>query len=464
MRKYFSRRLLALSEGEIAALTTSMRQIGVGAPGGAEALAIFHQLLWDEWMTGSLSGPLGSGMIEWQAVREAASRFLTKHTAAAAWKHRNVSFFEQEGLSPMPKDRGAEQGDVDGPLECSLALGMEAAQARGSIAARQAVGTLPWIGVTDSAEGTATPSGTRCQIAQESANYQLGGPEKLTGAHDPRHALQRNGGLADQWYMDDGDIMCHPILVLLFLQDFDVANARVGAERNPLKTEAIYFVDDLDASPPEWKIGDGRSLAKTSAVTDSSFTLGVAVGSRQFIADQLLSKANVIRAMHGRVQLCQDPQTEFSLLRECLGVSRINHILWTEDSMTQATLSAGQSGIGFKRARDIAAPAHLGALIAAKPRTRVMIRDAVLAGLLPEQLLETRLSEVMETATSTYLSALDNDEQATARLFIQKAAQAADESWQHTVSCLRAARPRSRWPDHCVLGTSRLRLSGGRQR
>ena len=37
-RKYVSRRLLALSEGEIAALTTWMRQIGVGTPGGAEAL------------------------------------------------------------------------------------------------------------------------------------------------------------------------------------------------------------------------------------------------------------------------------------------------------------------------------------------------------------------------------------------------------------------------------------------
>ena len=36
---------LALSEGEIAALTTSMRQIGVGTQGGAEALAIFH----DRW-------------------------------------------------------------------------------------------------------------------------------------------------------------------------------------------------------------------------------------------------------------------------------------------------------------------------------------------------------------------------------------------------------------------------------
>ena len=30
----------------------------------------------------------------------------------------------------MPKDRGAEHGDVDGPLECSLALGIVAAEAR----------------------------------------------------------------------------------------------------------------------------------------------------------------------------------------------------------------------------------------------------------------------------------------------------------------------------------------------
>ena len=75
-------------------------------------------------------------MIEWKAVREAASRCLPKHTAEAAWKHRKVSFVEQEKLSPMPKDRGAEQGDV---------LGMVAPEARGSIAARQAVGpSLDW--------------------------------------------------------------------------------------------------------------------------------------------------------------------------------------------------------------------------------------------------------------------------------------------------------------------------------
>ena len=157
------------------------------------------------------------------------------------------------------------------------------------------MGTLPWSGVNDPAEKQRLQAGHAVRL-HESANFQLGGPEKLTGAHDPRHALQKNGSLVDQWYMDDGDIMCHPILVP-FVQDFEVANARVGAERNPLKTEVTYYVDDLDAAPPKWKIGNVRSLAETSAATDGSITLGVAVGSRQFITDQLLSKADVIRAM-----------------------------------------------------------------------------------------------------------------------------------------------------------------------
>ena len=334
-----------------------MRQIGVGTPGGAEALAIFIS---SSMMTGSLSGPLarikvdeknGFGMIEWQAVREVASRFLPKHTAATAWKHRNLSHIEQEGLPPVPKDRGAEQGDVNGPLECGLASGMVATETRRRIAARQAAGNLPWR-------------------VQETANFQLGVLEKLAGADDPQHALQKKGGLADLWYMDDGDIMCHRILVPSFLQEFDVANARVGAERNPQKTEVINYVNGLDAAPPEWRIRDVQNTAKVTTVTEGCITLGVAVGPRQHIADQLLAKADVIRAMHQRVQQCQDRQTEFALPRESLGVSRINHILqvhghtilqekrgaeifdevgqrplerlfpgFTEDSLTQATLS-----------------------------------------------------------------------------------------------------------------------------
>ena len=127
--------------------------------------------------------------------------------------------------------------------------------------------------------------------------------------------------------MDDGDIMCHPILVPSFLREFDLANAKVGAERNPQKTEVVHYVNDLDGAPPEWTIGDVQNMAKVSTATAGSITLGVAVGPRQYIAEQLLGKADVIRAMHEHVQLSQDPQTEFALLRESLGASRINHIL-----------------------------------------------------------------------------------------------------------------------------------------
>ena len=198
-----------------------MRQIGVGTQAGA----IVHQLFYGEWLTGSLSGPLARikvdekncfGMIEWKAVREAASRFLPKHTEAAVWKHRNVTSVEQEGLSPKPQDRG---GPADGI----------------------------------------------CPSTRESG---------------------------------------------------------------------------------------GQSYQPHSA---SSW-------SKKSLEDQSAA------AVHDEIG-------QWSLERLLPG--------FTEDSVTEATLSASQSRIGFKRAQDIAAPAHLGALIAGNPRIHGMIRDAVFAGLLP---------------------------------------------------------------------------------
>ena len=96
----------SVERSEIAALTTAMRQLGVGSQGGAEALAIFHQLLYDEWAAGSLTEPLARikvdekncfGMIERKAVREAASRFLP--TAAAGWKHQKLSHVERGAVA-----------------------------------------------------------------------------------------------------------------------------------------------------------------------------------------------------------------------------------------------------------------------------------------------------------------------------------------------------------------------------
>ena len=109
--------------------------------------------------------------------------------------------------------------------------------------------------------------------------------------------------------MDDGDIMCHPILVPSCLHEFDDADAKVGAERTAQKTE-----DDLGAAPPEWKTDDVLKMATVSTVTAGSTGLGVAVG--------LLARADVTRAMHERVQLSQDRQTEFAVTRRRAAVTR----------------------------------------------------------------------------------------------------------------------------------------------
>ena len=153
------------------------------------------------------------------------------------------------GTYPTSKDRGAEQGD-DGPLERSSALGMVAAETRGRVAAPQASGSLPWIGADDTSE-TKRLQAEHAAKLQRVSNFQLGGPERLTGSDDPRYALQEHGGLADLWNMDDGDIMCHPVLVPSYLHEFDDAKAKVGAERTPQKTEVVHSVDDPVAAPPE---------------------------------------------------------------------------------------------------------------------------------------------------------------------------------------------------------------------
>ena len=75
--------------------------------------------------------------------------------------------------------------------------------------------------------------------------------------------------------MDDGDIMCHPILVPSYLQEFDDANAKVGAEQNPQQTEVIYNVNDLDAAPLEWRIHEVQNMAKSLHSHSEELALGV---------------------------------------------------------------------------------------------------------------------------------------------------------------------------------------------
>ena len=117
-------------------------------------------------------------------MRNSVSSLLPKHAAVAGWKHRALSFAEQDGVPPMPKDRGAEQGDVDGPLECSLPLGMVVAEARLHVAVQQAARTLSWIGTNDPVDEQRLQAEQNGKM-QQIQDLQLGGSENLIRADAP---------------------------------------------------------------------------------------------------------------------------------------------------------------------------------------------------------------------------------------------------------------------------------------
>ena len=102
-----------------------------------------------------------------------------------------------------------------------------------------------------------------------------------------------------------------PISGASYLTAFDVANNEIGAERNVQKTEVIYYAtgDELERHSGEWKLEQVRARASVSLASDGTHTLGVATGPSEATIAQLSEKTKVMKAMHERAKVCQDPQT-----------------------------------------------------------------------------------------------------------------------------------------------------------
>jgi hypothetical protein len=121
-------KLLKFNEAYVGKDAAAMRPIGVGALGGAVALAIFEQFLYELRKAGRLLRPLARvkvdekicfGVPERRDAREASRGVLPQRYVV----HAAASAVEQPGVEPLLKDRSAEQGDVDGLAERSLTCG-----------------------------------------------------------------------------------------------------------------------------------------------------------------------------------------------------------------------------------------------------------------------------------------------------------------------------------------------------
>eukprot|EP00971_Amphidinium_carterae_P269123 5339008-Amphidinium_carterae.2 len=98
---------------------SATRQLGVGRSGGGEALAFLHQASYDSWK-------------EVGGLRETTTKHHPRHHG---------------GMMVLRKNRGSEQGDVDGPAECAVLLGDVATRVCRQLHQMQGDGFLPWADV-----------------------------------------------------------------------------------------------------------------------------------------------------------------------------------------------------------------------------------------------------------------------------------------------------------------------------
>ena len=387
----------------------------------------------------------------------------------AGSKHSNPSYVEQASVPPHRKDRGAEQGDVDGPLECGITAAQALKRTRRRLHEAQCQGLLPWTGPPQD------PTVGQQAVADFESRKRRSGEWSALPPHrrreaegagpiipDPSHEVQRHGGVVDWDYLDDDDFLIAPPLVPTLLRIIDEEMALIGASRNRAKTEVLYFAsaEALAEHDAAWELEFVKTQAAVSLADEGALTLGVAIGPDHVVATQVDQKAQVVRAVHQRTEVCSDAQTEHVISRQSLGVCRVNHILrvhghdlleagdslqqfdsaaelamdrlfpgTTAEGLRQAALAAPKGGLGWRWAADVARPANLAAMLAAGPLIRAMARDASFAGLIPHGLIEHGLEEATRVMAVAFCEGLHEKERARAEGFLIRAEHAAGQQW-----------------------------------
>ena len=127
--------------------------------------------------------------------------------------------------------------------------------------------------------------------------------------------------LLSLWYLDDGTIIGSRPAVLELLHHIETLGPSFGLFLNKKKCELYWPADDQSFS-------DFRSeIRRPSAGLD---LLGFPVwGSEDFYNSYFASKVDRTLHLHSLLSSLEDPQCELHLLRSCLSICKISHLLRT---------------------------------------------------------------------------------------------------------------------------------------
>ena len=204
------------------------------------------------------------------------------------------------------------------------------------------------------------------------------------------------------WYCDDGQVVCRPGDVDLFLECWDAAAARAGATRGEGEevkslVRLVGHSAALSAFDDDWLTDRIRRTCKVGEPNAACEVLGAIVGDLAQRADFFRQRTAKVRELHGALTEVGDPAAALTLWRSCADGSRVSHLLRVDGAsleeealidydaalgsfvdralggdlpphaLDQAVLGVSQGGLGFRRAAGLAGPAFVASRLEARP-------------------------------------------------------------------------------------------------
>ena len=213
--------------------------------------------------------------------------------------------------------------------------------------------------------------------------------------------LDRQIGLFDVWFLDDGQLVCQPKDADSVLRTFDEHAATVGARRaTGSAAKSVARLCGCPEAVEQHAQGDWcTEYIQTSTSKQQSWdrhVLGIDFGSEDSATAQFRKAAANVSELHDALSTVDDTASELVLLRKCADVCKVTHLLRAAGasidgavleeyddvlhqslsrslggqlddlSDLQATLGIGQSGLGMRGASQVALPAFIASRVESK--------------------------------------------------------------------------------------------------
>ena len=343
-----------------------MRQWGISFPGSAESLIHWRSTVEEAAHAGVIDPVVVADLdmknffntVEWEEIRASMRQHFPEALPIVEWEQQRQGTTILPDGSEFHFDRGAEQGEPLGAVKAVLPLG-----------------------------------DSRCRIAATNVASRT----------------------CDEWYIDDGQLVCAPAALDPWLRAFDSEIARIGATRGSgtevKSTVRLICPEGREAEFEGWATQYVRSTCKVLSNNAPAVALGATIGSTADVKESFGKVCDKVLRKREAISSLGSSAAELVLTRRCADVGNVNYWLRcygdvlrhepasrfdkdlraaVEESLCgklsdtawwQGGIGVAKGGLGLRSAQDMALPAFVSSRVASRPMVAHMLTHIEAAGL-----------------------------------------------------------------------------------